>query len=288
MNLKRYVPWWGKIAVKVALSHLPIKRDVWRSLSLFRFGAMDQPGVAYETFKRHFEATDFPHRGDGFTVLELGPGDSLFTALIARAHGATTTYLVDVGAFANGDLALYRAMADFLADRGLAVPDLAGIGSIPELLAACSARYETHGLASLRALPDQSVDFAFSNAVLEHVRRHEFLDTLREVRRVLRPSGSSSHSVDLRDHLGEALHNHRFSPRTWESDWMSRSGFYTNRIRYSEMLELFRQAGFDAEVVEVNRWERLPTPRSALAPMFRHFSDEDLCVMSFNVILRPA
>src|SRR5260221_10704475 len=55
---------------------------------------------------------------------EIGPGDSLFMALIARAHGATASYHVDVGPFANRDVSLYRRMAQYLRERGDSVPDL--------------------------------------------------------------------------------------------------------------------------------------------------------------------
>ena len=49
---------------------------------------------------------------------------------------------------------------------------------------------------------------------------------------------------------------------------MSNSGFYTNRIRYSEMLDLFKQAGFEAEVAHTDRWATVPTPRRKMAPHF--------------------
>ena len=50
---------------------------------------------------------------------------------------------------------------------------------------------------------------------------------------------------------------------------MANSGFYTNRIRYSEMLELFKEARFEAEVVSIKRWDRLPIERSKLSPGFK-------------------
>ena len=68
---------------------------------------------------------------------------------------------------------------------------------------------------------------------------------------------------------------------------MARSGFYTNRIRYQEMLNLFNQAGFAYEVVATNRWDKLPTPRSALAKEFQSVPDKDLCIWDFSIVLRP-
>jgi len=68
---------------------------------------------------------------------------------------------------------------------------------------------------------------------------------------------------------------------------MANSGFYTNRIRYTQMLTMFQQTGFDVEVVEVERWERLPTPREKLAAEFRNISTDELLVSGFDVILHP-
>ena len=101
------------------------------------------------------------------------------------------------------------------------------------------------------------------------------------------PTGASSHVVDLQDHLGGALNNLRFSARVWESEFMTRSGFYTNRVRYSEMLDLFREAGCQPEVVGLKRWESLPTALPKLAQQFRRLPIEDLLVSGFDVIARP-
>jgi hypothetical protein len=276
------------MGTKLILYPMPWGYGFWRSLSLFRHGGMDRPAWAYATFRRHYDAVDFARKGRGFTALELGPGDSLFTALIAHAHGASGATLIDVEPFANRDPAIYRAMATYLAERGLPGPVVSAARTLPEILAACGARYETRGLASLRGVPDASIDFIFSNAVLQFVRRGEFLETLRELRRVIRADGASAHSVDLRDTMGAALNHLRFDERVWESDRIARAGLYTNRIRFAEMLDLFCLAGFDPELTEINRWERVPIARSRLAPSFRHCSDDDLRVATFVAVLRPA
>ena len=36
----------------------------------------------------------------------------------------------------------------------------------------------------------------------------------------------------------------RIPTRWWEADWMARSGFYTNRMRMTEMLGAFEAVGF--------------------------------------------
>jgi SAM-dependent methyltransferase len=285
--MKRWVPWYAKIVAKLVLSRLPLGYASWRRLNIFVHGSMHEPGYAHDVYRQHFDRSPFSRKHSGFVVLEVGPGDSLLSAIVAKAYGARACYLVDSGAFAIEDMAPYRAIGNYLRSLDLPPLDLSDVTDMKGVLAMCNAVYKTRGVSSVREIPSGSVDFIWSQAVLEHIRRREFLDFMRELRRVLRTDGVCSHRVDLRDHLGGGLNNLRFSPRQWESDWMASSGFYTNRIRYAEMIDLFGQAGFDVEVLGVDRWNSLPTPRRALNISFRSLPDEDLLVSGFDVLLRP-
>lgn len=184
------------------------------------------------------------------------------------------------------DIAPYLELEQALISKGRRPPSLAACRTIDEVLERCGAVYLTDGLTSLKSVAAASVDLIFSQAVLEHVRRHHFLETMRECRRIVKPGGISSHQVDLRDHLGGALNNLRFSERVWESEFFAGSGFYTNRIPFGEMPRLFREAGFAVEVTAVRRWAALPTPRNRLAEEFRGLPDDQLCVSGFEVVLR--
>ena len=207
--------------------------------------------------------------------------------MIACALGASCIYLIDVGDFARKDLQLYLSMANFLKKKKLVPPKINEANTIHNLLEACNGRYMTSGISSLRSIPEKSVDFIWSQAVLEHVRRSEFNDTIQEFRRIIRNDGVLSHCIDLRDHLGGALNNLRFSERLWESDFMAKSGFYTNRIRYFQMLRIFEQAGFNAEATIIETWDKLPISRSKLSHNFKGLSDEDLQIAVFDVLLKP-
>ena len=77
--------------------------------------------------------------------------------------------------------------------------------------------------------------------------------------------GVASHCVPIKDIIGGKLNDLRFSEGIWESPLMANSRFYTNRLRYSELLRLFREAGFEPEVVRKLQWETLPTPRRKMA-----------------------
>jgi len=72
------LPWQLKIAAKIVLSRLPLSYRAWSRLRLFRHGAMDDPSSALEIFREHFNRSGIAR---GFTMLELGPGDSLASAV---------------------------------------------------------------------------------------------------------------------------------------------------------------------------------------------------------------
>ena len=245
---------------------------------------MDASEYAIRVFNKHVERSGLSNKLNGNTILEIGPGDSVATAVVAAAHGAQAI-LIDSGRFVRTDVASYLELERVLRENGKFPPHLVGCKDIGEILTHCKARYMTNGLASFGRIESASVDMIFSQAVLEHVRKREFLEMIRECRRVLKPGGVCSHQVDLSDHLSGALNNRRFSEKVWESEIFVRSGFYTNRISFNEMPSLFRQAGFEIEVSNVRRWPELPTPRNRLSREFKNLSDEDLCVSGFEVFL---
>ncbi len=222
---------------------------------------------------------------NGSVLLELGPGDGISSGLLAFTHGAAHTYLVDAGDFAERDLNVYKHIFGHWESEGIPINAIKECTTFDELCAQSGITYLTDGLNSLKKIPTDSVDFIFSHAVLEHIRYSEFRETMYELRRVLKPNGQCSHKVDLKDHLGGALNNLRFSDKVWESKLFAGSGFYTNRIRFAEMVQLCEEVGFLCDITEIQKWETLPTPRHKLWGKFRHLSDDDLLVSGFEVTL---
>jgi SAM-dependent methyltransferase len=284
--VRQAVPWWTKIAAKVVLSRIPASYRLWERVGVFVHGAMDRPDYAFKVVSEHLARTGWPDLHDR-VVVELGPGDSLATAVTARALGARETWLVDAGAFARMDLEPYRRLAAFLRTRGLTPPPVEEHTSIAQMLEACNAKYMTTGLAGLTAIPSGHAHLVFSQAVLEHVRLHEFAPLLREMRRVLTPDGIASHQIDLKDHLAASLNSLRFSERVWESAFMAKSGFYTNRLRRPSIVRMFEQAHFRPDVQGVVQWPAVPLPRRKLASPFRDLADDELRVSQFDVVAWP-
>lgn len=285
MEHHQHVPWQLKIAAKLVLSRVPVGHRFLSNAGLFNLGGMEDPRYAVGVFRRHFQKALFGRKDQAFVALELGPGDTVSSVVIARAFGASATYAVDVAPFAVTNVQPYQQLERYLRENGLNPPSLANCSNLNEVMTVCNGRYLFNGVTSLKNIPSNSVDFIFSHSVLQHVRRKDFVPLLAELRRIQRPDGVSSHTISISDILGGNLNDLRFSRKTWESDLMANSGFYTNRIRYNEFLKGFCDAGFIPEVYRTARWEILPTPRSKMAPEFASLPEAELQVSGFDVYL---
>lgn len=296
LNLRRRVPWWARIGAKIALARLPVPYRLWKRLRLFEHGDMDRPAVALSTLVAHARTAGFidasqPPRfveREDFAVLEIGPGDSLASGVAAHALGARRSVLIDAGDFATREAAHYQAIVAHLEQRGYSRPRSGRPDDFAPLLEACAVRYLTEGVDSLATLPSSSIDFCFSNAVLEHIAKADFKRLAREMRRVLRPDGVCVHRVDFMDHLGGGLNHLRFREETWEGPLFAKSGFYTNRIRPQAMRELFEAAGFLCEITRVQQWPAVPIDRNSLDPAFRDLPDDELRTFGVDYRLHHA
>lgn len=279
--------WLCKVGAKIILSRLPFSYGFFRRLGMFRHGAMDKSAYALDIAFDHLSRIGGPGAVTGRTCLELGPGDSLASAMLGASLGAKKIYLVDVGAYAETRMTIYQDLAAELRRRGYQSPDIDSDAGIDVMLDRRGAVYLTSGLDSLRTIETGTVDIIWSQAVLEHVRVHEIREVLRELRRIISPDGVMSHRIDYKDHLGGSLNNLRFPHSLWETEFMASSGFYTNRIRHSEFLRLIEGAGFEVDAQESEKWTTLPLPRRRLAAPFRLLEEDDLLTKHANVVARP-
>lgn len=288
MGLKLKLPWWVKVGLKIGLSMLPFPYSVWKRVGVFRHGNMDDPIRAIQTFEKFYnKATSLSGLEPGFTSLELGPGDSLLSGFVAHAYGAEKKWLIDAGEFAETSLEDVRFLGDYFRKQGNDVISMDGVTSIDEALKLFNVNYLTGGTLALRDVPDSSVDFFWSQVVLEHVPKAEFSEFLDQLRRVAKPNAVGIHSIDFRDHLSGGLNNLRFPEKLWEGKVFKNAGFYTNRIRPREMLRMFDNARFSVELLGETRWPIMPIKRKNLSKEFEKYPDEDFMVAEIEVKLRP-
>ena len=146
--LKKSLPWWARMASKFVLARLPAGYAFWQKLGLFRHGDMDEAAYAISVFESHVHRAGFslPELNCKI-ILEMGPGDSVSTAIIAHAWGARAI-LVDAGAFASPSLLAYGPLCKALTARGLKPIDLSLVTGLDEMLSACHAMYLTNVAAA--------------------------------------------------------------------------------------------------------------------------------------------
>jgi len=250
-----------------------------------RCGGMKNVKYAFSVYLKHFRNfKTCDNRVKDFVCLELGPGDSLFSALITYALGGSFCYLIDIDRLATSDVIAYRQMADYLSSQGLPTPKLSDCKRLDDVLTACHACYGSSGLKSLQTIPSASVDFLFSQAVLEHVNKNEVYTTMKELHRISKKDGICSHSVDLRDHLTGSLNHLRVPECLWEATGMNRNS--TNRLRYPDFLRLFKKTGFTLVRTRRRCWKTLPISKERLSHPYRAYNENDLRVRSFDIVLK--
>lgn len=149
--MKKLIPCWFKILAKIILSRIPIGYSFWQRLGLFRHGYMDQASYVLDVFNEHVSRAGLDGKLQGKTILEIGPGDSIATALVAACYGAKSI-LVDAGSFATTDMAGYRKFVEVLDCSGLNPPDISTALTLDDILVVCDSRYLTQGLKSFRLL----------------------------------------------------------------------------------------------------------------------------------------
>jgi SAM-dependent methyltransferase len=280
------VPWWVKIAAKVALSRMPLSHSAWSWLNIFRHSyTSDDPlqqVLALEGRIKWYRARTgrVPD-----TVLEIGPGENTTCAVIYKALGVRHVILLDVGDFGTREVEAYRRVADAAAQRSLTPSNLDRADTREEIFRRCGAEYHVGGIADLRRLPTAGADLVLSLAVVEHIRRRELAPTFNEMRRVMKDDAIACHWVDFQDHLGGKLANLRFSPAIWESEFMALSGFYTNRVSPSQLIAILDDAGLKVEIENRGVWTQPAATRARIARQLRaDWTDEDLRVCSMSII----
>jgi ubiquinone/menaquinone biosynthesis C-methylase UbiE len=156
----------------------------------------------------------------GKDILEIGPGQTLEVLERARAAGARSCTAIDVLEYLSHEQARVKQITYVVYD-GREMP-----------------------------LETGSVDLICSYTALEHVRYPSM--TVQECFRILRPGGMLVSVIDLGDHSfygknkaypDRVFHCLRYPEWLWNLMRWNRSS-YVNRLRQSDWIRLFAEAGF--------------------------------------------
>jgi SAM-dependent methyltransferase len=277
------------MGLKVVLSRLPVSYATWSRLGAFRHSFLTDANKVVHTARAHVERYRELRGKAPRCMLELGPGELTTRAVTYAALGVARIIFVDVGDFGANDVAAYEGAAKLAEESGLAAPSLQDAQNRAEIFQRCRTEYLRGGLADLAKIASGQVDLIVSDAVLEHVRKRDFLPLLHQLRRIAAQDAVALHGIDFHDHLGGGLQNLRFSDATWESEWMARSGFYTNRISPSGVIDLMQKSGFQTSVRYRLAWPQAALRRDQLYTDLRaSWSDHDLHTAMLQIQAEPA
>ena len=253
------------------------------------------------------------------TVAEIGPGESVGAGLAALAAGAERYVGLDVKHYAlrPDTLALFDELVALFRERTpmpggdefpTIKPELRDDAFPSRILTAdrltraldrarledLRARIKRGGDASpighiapwheAAAIEGGSVDWIFSQAVMEHV--DDLALTYRACRDWLRPGGVMSHQIDMKSHgTSEAWNGHwAYSDAMWRVV-RGRRLYLINRAPASAHRAAISAAGFTIMTDQpVRRSDGLA--KSRLAARFRAMSDDDLSTAGLFVIAR--
>jgi SAM-dependent methyltransferase len=285
-SIKNLIPWYIKLVIKIMLSWIPNKEVFFRRFGIMcKLGNMMKPEYSLQVFISHLKGSNFNPKNK--VILEIGPGDSISTGIIAWSMGAKKSILIDNANYAIKDIKKYKKLIRILNNSGYKkAKKLEECNNFNELLQTADIVYLNKGLDSLRELESNSIDFCFSQAVLEHIFLKDFKDYISELYRVLKPSGLCSHEVDFKDHLGKSLNSLRFSTVIWESNLFKRSGFYTNRLRCYQLKNIFQISGFDILKIQLTKWKKIPIKRRWLFKDFKNMGEVELLTKEMYILCK--
>jgi SAM-dependent methyltransferase len=260
-----------KCALQHAFSALPGGRDLNYLAQRYVSRKLPISDSLIEEYRRaaqrHLEQFQKRVGGQPRTVLEIGSGQHLALAILMALAGCEHVQATDVKP--NARPALVQDLLQRL-----------GAPSLEELGVSYQAPYAGGA--------ERSFDLVVSDSVLEHVPGAALPALLADCRRSLKPTGICSFTVDYGDHWAQGdrsitRHNYlKFSARQWR--FYNPALQFQNRLRHSDYLRLFDEAGFRIVSIETNT---LAPPDFRVADDFRRYGPDDLAVVAAYFVLRP-
>ncbi len=242
----------------------------------------------------------------GATFFEVGTGHLPTVPVCLSLLGAEKVITVDL--YQRLDYNVLRGLLNRLAsDRGRYDRQLAVFAPPPEVL---KERFdlieqfkdrprefmERAGIVYLApcdaantGLAAASIDCHLSVTVFEHVPANVIAGIMREANRILKDDGLAIHFIDPSDHfqhqdssIGRSNFL-RYSEKQWQ--WIAGNQFaYTNRLRRSDLVKLFEDAGFDI-IRQFNGVDPAGIPEDfPLDEAFSGYDREDLATITVRLL----
>jgi SAM-dependent methyltransferase len=224
----------------------------------------------------------------GLRCYEFGAGWDLIGPIAMWSLGVNHQTLVDIRPNVKLDLvtdtirrfARERIRLEGVLGDALRTPGEDPVTSLPQLASRFGITYLAPQNAQAPGLPDQSVDLVCSTFTLEHLPAAEIAGILAATRRTLAPGGVVSCLIDMHDHYiysdpHLSAYNFLRYP-SWLWRLLNPPLGWQSRLRHSEYLELFAQAGYEIVADDAQRPDEAAVRALARMHVARQFRGLDL------------
>ena len=284
--MKSEILWRLKLVIKLLISFFKIPYSVYSKLLILKHGDMNDSSHAINVFNEHLSLLDITSCNiEGNTILELGPGDSLSTGVIAGALGAKRTFLIDAGDFASKNINLYNDLLEDLYKRKI-ISKKYCFNSFKDLINQFNIVYLTSSIeTNFSKIQESEIDITISHVCLEHVFKEDLAILFNLISKKSKKYSLQSHIIDFKDHLNYSLNNMRFSNKFWKSPVVKNSSAYTNRVKLSEYKELL--VGTNYKIIKElnNKWDELPISQSAIHQCY-NYKMNDLLIKESKIVAK--
>lgn len=310
MNFEKILP-----IVKGMVKHIPGVKSFMRP----KTGGTNESRYCYSVWMRHLKNWNAVNKNLPVIVAELGPGDSLGIGLAALLSGSKQVYALDVVKYWDNlrNLKIFNELVELFQSKSPVPgndeypevrPELENKAFPSEILTdnILSESLSKDRLDLIRreimnidnpdntfllykipwydskVIQQESVDFIYSQAVLEHVEDLE--NTYKAMRKWLKPSGLMSHTIDFRSHGTTKSWNGHWTYSRLE--WLLVKGgksFKINRQPLSRHIHLHASNGFEIISQSLSKKEN-KLNKVALASEFTALSEEDITTSGVYIL----
>ncbi|KXK57360.1 MAG: Methyltransferase domain protein [Chlorobi bacterium OLB7] len=307
-NNPLFMKWIAKAALQKMFSGIPgghrlnyaFQRHVTRTLPSSDQDFFDKITIALHhcaVLKHHMAGREL---GD-LSFYEFGAGWDMLTPLMYVMHGVREQVIADIRLNLKPELinhtlqrlAKHHDTLEQMAGRALQPINPTPITSTADLRSRFGITYRAPMDARATGLDSNSIDVLTTTSVFEHIPAADIPAILSESSRVVKPTGIISFIIDPKDHYwffdkSITMFNFlKFSDPMWTV--VNNSQVYQNRLRYSDYIRLFHEAGLrvdEEKIIAATASELSELKQLHLAPRFQKYSVEDLGVVELRVVLR--
>ena len=211
----------------------------------------------------------------------------LFDVWDNRQFGALKKYLTDLSRAIGKEITVQPVQ---VGRTNNLLREILATNSFEDLYRLLGFKYVIVSNGKFNEFKDESFDVIVSAGVLDHIRKQQLPDTIKDFQRLLKPSGYSMHSINLGDHLypydkSVSTKNYlKFSDKVWRFCFENEVQYF-NRVQRSEWLKLFDKSGLK-QINEESTYTNIGPIK--IHKKYRYFDRRDLECFSLNILHRKA